>query len=103
MLEHHFSEVQDSLLAKKAEKEDEIAEANDEIMSSGGGLKSPGLPIGPGGAAAAAGGGGGGTTPGRSSRAEAGFTSPKLPVLGYFSVTGHSSPRSPRSPLKKTF
>lgn len=92
MLEEHLSEVQDLLLEKKREYEEtnDVSSHTDEQMSStapgGNGLRSPPLI--------------GGSS---STRPDSGaLRSPKMPPVGYFSVPSHS-PRSPRSPLKRTF
>lgn len=95
MLVEHFREVQTLLSEMKSEFEEKAAQSSqtdEDLNSSVGGLRSPPLPSGA-------------HTPKHSSvglREEQTLRSPKMPALGYFSVSS-ASPRSPRSPMKRTF
>jgi histone deacetylase 6 len=90
MLETHLREVQDLLLERKSvyEEMNDMSSRTDDQMPAAPALRSP-------------------PTLGRAftphSRQEStsnALKSPKLPPMGYFSVSAHS-PRSPRSPLKR--
>jgi histone deacetylase 6 len=73
MLAAHLRQVTDLLLQKKTEYEELNVAAGEQVLPA---LRSP-PPLG-----------------------RAALKSPKMPPLGYFSVSAHS-PRSPRSPLKR--
>ncbi|KAF2471383.1 uncharacterized protein BDR25DRAFT_26767 [Lindgomyces ingoldianus] len=93
MLVEHQDEVKEYLLRKKSEFEESEMETKlaDDIRS---GLRSPPLPSGS-------------NTPrpnnveARPGSVPASLRSPKMPQVGYFTVS--NSPRSPRSPMKRTF
>ena len=98
MLEEHLEEVQNLLLQKKSEFEETngLSSQTDEAQQMAmGGLRSPPLPSGA-------------HTPKQSAlglregSVPQSMRSPKMPALGYFSVSS-ASPRSPRSPMKRTF
>lgn len=98
MLEEHLEEVQNLLLEKKSEFEETngmSSQTDEALQTAAGGLRSPPLPSGA-------------HTPKmqamglREGSVPQSLRSPKLPTLGYFSVSS-ASPRSPRSPMKRTF
>jgi histone deacetylase 6 len=91
MLDVHFKEVQDLLLEKKSEYEEmnDMSSRTDDQVPATAALRSPPLL-------------GRAFTPNpRQESVSNALKSPKLPQVGYFSVSSHS-PRSPRSPLKRT-
>jgi histone deacetylase 6 len=83
MLDEHFGDVTDLLGEKRKEWEEEFGRTS-EGEGSAAGLRSPPL------------------QGGRGAGVGEVMKSPKGPPLGLFSVSAHS-PRSPRSPLKRTF
>jgi hypothetical protein len=82
MLEHHLTEVQDLLLAKKAEYEEfnDMSSSDQQQVHAAGPLRSPPLPLA-----------------GALGRAFTPTAGAKGPQMGFFSVPGKSpGPRSPR-------
>ncbi|KAF2688822.1 hypothetical protein K458DRAFT_384988 [Lentithecium fluviatile CBS 122367] len=100
MLTHHQEDVREYLLEKKTEYEARERQAS-LANSFQQGLKSPPLPSGSGSRSPA-------LADSRQGSAS-GVRSPKMPPLGFFTVStnsprlGTGSPRSPRSPLKGDF
>jgi histone deacetylase 6 len=89
MLEEHLKEVQDLLLEKKREFEEMNDSSSRTDDAAAAPLRSPlalGRAFTP-------------TTRQESSMSSA-LKSPKMPALGYFSVSS-PTPRSPKSPLKR--
>jgi histone deacetylase 6 len=99
MLEHHLDEVQALLLKKKSEYEemnDSSSRTDDGPQTVAKELRSPPIPSSS-------------HTPKqleRGSRQESVnnlLKSPRLPQMGLFSTASSMSPKSPRSPMKRTF
>jgi histone deacetylase 6 len=93
MLEHHLDEVQTLLLKKKSEYEemnDSSSRTDDGPQTVANELRSPPIP----------------KQLERGSRQESVnnlLRSPRLPQMGLFSTASSMSPKSPRSPIKRTF